>query len=70
MDFFSSDLGVAIAWIFGVLGSIFGIFQKNVNRKLKIKLQNSTELNSNSVSQAGEKNIYTQQNSGGMNIKM
>jgi hypothetical protein len=70
MEFFSSDLGVAIAWIIGVSGSIFGIFQKSSNMKLRIKLQNSINSNNSSVNQNGEKNIYTEKNSGGMNIKM
>ena len=70
MDFFSSDLGVAIAWIFGILSSIFGIFQKKSNTKLKVQLQNSISASNSNISQNGEKNIYTKKNSGGMNIKM
>jgi hypothetical protein len=78
MKFFQSDLGVAISWICGVVGFIFAIFQKNENRKLKIQLQNSLNTTNTSnvdsskdnISQNGDKNIYTRNNSGGMKIKM
>lgn len=75
MSFFSSEIGVAIAWICGVAGFLFGIFQKQVNKKLVLKLQNSLNTSTsnsedNEVHQIGEKNVYTKINSGGMNIKM
>lgn len=78
MDFFSSDIAVAIAWIFSVAGFIYGFMQKQSNKKLILKIQNmqnsnnnkETDLSKNEIHQTGEKNIYTKQNSGGMNIKM
>jgi hypothetical protein len=78
MDFFSSDVAVAIAWICGVAGFAYGLRQKLANMSLKVELtslQNSmnsveTDASRNDVHQTGEKNVYTKQNSGGMNIKM
>ena len=78
MDFFSSDVAVAIAWICGVAGFAYGLRQKLANMNLRVKLtslQNSfntveTDASQNEVHQTGEKNVYTKQNSGGINIKM
>lgn len=78
MKFFSSDVAVAIAWICGIAGFIYGFVQKQANNNLKVKLQNlqnsmnkiQTDSSQNEVHQTGEKNVYTKQNSGGMNIKM
>jgi hypothetical protein len=82
MDFFSSDIAVALAWVCGVAGFIFALVERKENRTLKIQLQNiqslvqtsnsstATDESKNDVTQLGEKNVYTKQNSGGMNIKM
>lgn len=85
MEFFGSELGVAIAWICGIAGFIYSLVQRNTNNKLRLELnqyqtqiqslQNSlnkvqTDQSTNTVSQSGEKNIYTKQNSGGMTIHM
>lgn len=85
MSFFSSELGVAIAWICGIAGFIYSLVQKQANNQLKIQLNNSlsqiqslqnslntvqTDSSKNEVNQNGDKNVYTKQNSGGMNIKM
>lgn len=85
MAFFGSELGVAIAWICGIAGFIYSLMQRNANNKLRLELhqyqtqiqslQNSlnkvqTDQSTNTVSQSGEKNVYTKQNSGGMTIHM
>lgn len=85
MDFFRSDIAVAIAWICGVAGFIYALIQKQANNTLKLELQNcqnqlvslqsrvntvETDASRNDVHQAGEKNVYTKQNIGGMNINM
>ncbi|MBA4055081.1 MAG: hypothetical protein C0490_10240 [Marivirga sp.] len=85
MSFFSSELGVAIAWICGIAGFVYSLIQKQANNQLKIQLNNSlsqiqslqnslntvqTDSSKNEVNQNGDKNVYTKQNSGGMNIKM
>lgn len=85
MSFFSSEIGVAIAWVCGIAGFIFSFIQKNENHQLRIQLNNSlnqiqnlqnslnttqTDSSSNEVNQTGNKNIYTKQNSGGMKIEM
>jgi Na+-translocating ferredoxin:NAD+ oxidoreductase RnfG subunit len=85
MSFFGSELGVAIAWICGIAGFIYSLIQKQANNQLKIQLNNSlnqiqnlqsslntvqTDASNNEVNQNGSKNVYTKQNSGGMNIKM
>jgi hypothetical protein len=85
MSFFGSEIGVAIAWICGIAGFIYSLIQKQANYQLKIQLNNSlnqiqslqnslntvqTDASSNEVNQIGTKNIYTKQNSGGMNIQM
>jgi Na+-translocating ferredoxin:NAD+ oxidoreductase RnfG subunit len=85
MSFFGSELGVAIAWICGIAGFIYSLIQKQANNQLKIQLNNSlsqiqslqnslntvqTDSSKNEVNQNGNKNVYTKQNSGGMNIKM
>jgi hypothetical protein len=78
MSFFGSELGVAIAWICGVAGFIFGFFQNISNKNLKIELKNSLntstsnsmDIGNEKINQTGNKNIYTKKNTGGMNIKM
>lgn len=85
MEFFSSDIAVAIAWICGIAGFIYGLMQKQSNNNLKIELRNcqnlvqsmqnsmntvENEASRNEVHQAGTKNVYTKRNSGGMIIKM
>lgn len=85
MSFFSSEIGVAIAWVCTVAGFIYGLMQKQANNKLKIQLgisqnqiqtlENSlntinADSSNNEVNQTGGKNIYTARNSGGMNIRM
>lgn len=85
MNFFSSDVAVAIAWICGIAGFVYALLQKQVNGRLKLELRNcqnevtslqnrintiETDASRNDVRQVGEKNIYTKQNIGGMNINM
>jgi len=83
IEFFSSQIGVTIAWICTVLSFIFGVFKTIENRKLKLEINqfknknqvdNLTsevaDLSSDDVIQNGEKNIYTKNNSGGMSIHM
>lgn len=88
MKFFTSDLGLAIAWIATTGSFLFAIYVHFRNRELQatiieMKIENNTykqkieELNlitqtteNRSVTQTGEKNIYTEKNSGGMKINM
>lgn len=85
MEFIKSDIGVAIAWLTGVVGFIYAFLQKQECKQLKIKMTNlvqqkfdvQSKMNigsirdgEDSVVQTGDKNIYTKNNSGGMNIKM
>lgn len=76
MSFFSSELGVAIAWICTVFSLLFGIFKGIENRNLKIeikKYENNTQFNDQSqdtVTLNGEKNVYTKSNTGGIKIEM
>ncbi len=72
--FFKSDIGLAISWICTVGSVVFGFFKLRENKKLKVKITrlevNFNKLGDDSVNQSGGGNIYTKQNSGGMNIKM
>jgi hypothetical protein len=84
MAFFSSDIGVAIAWLCGVAGFVYAFVQKQANISLQVQLQDSqnqvlnlknsmnveNDASKNAVSQAGEKNVYTKTNAGGMTINM
>lgn len=86
MEFFQSDIGIAISWVCGVLGFIFSFFQKKENMKLKVELRNyqnivqnlsnsqntklTSDMSEDTVLQDGEKNVYTKNVSGGMHIKM
>jgi len=73
-DFFKSDAGVAISWLCTVGSVLFGFFKFRENKQLKIEIArlevNINNLGSDSVTQSGGGNVYTKQNSGGMNIKM
>ncbi|MCU1784456.1 hypothetical protein NTD80_17020 [Pseudomonas sp. 13B_2.1_Bac1] len=73
-EFFKSDIGLAISWICTVGSVAFGFFKLRENKKLKVKIKrlevNVNKMGNDSVSQSGGGNIYTKQNSGGMNIKM
>jgi hypothetical protein len=84
-DFIKSDLGLAISWFCGVVGFAYGLFQKKETQRVRIAMNvliNQTKIKKasenlavvdgggDSVSQVGDKNIYTKTNSGGMHIKM
>lgn len=45
MEFFSSELGVAIAWVCSVLGFIFGFIKKREASYLKLKIRKITNEN-------------------------
>lgn len=52
MDFFGSDIGVAIAWLCGVASFIYGFMQAKENKKLKISLlqiQNKNQSLQNNI---------------------
>lgn len=73
--FFKSDAGISISWICTVFSTIYALYSKSENSKLKVKIKNmKIENNTNSknetITQNGSKNIYTKNNSGGMNINM
>lgn len=78
MEFFSSEIGVAIAWICTVLSFLFGFIKSKENKKLKIEIKQFQDIrktaiidnSKDDVTQNGKKNIYTKINNGGMNIKM
>ncbi|MBA5685919.1 hypothetical protein [Rugamonas apoptosis] len=85
MSFFSSDIGVAIAWICTVGGFLYAFLQKKENSTLKLQLHQTQELvfslqnslnsmgddsSQNLVNQSGGKNVYTKTNTGGMTINM
>lgn len=86
MEFFSSDLGVAIAWICTVLSFLFGCKKNQEMKKLKLQItntnsvqksQNKTEntaqdldQSSTKVKQVGEKNVYANKVTGGIKIDM
>ena len=75
LDFVKSDVGVAIAWLCTVGSTIFAIVTAKENRTLKVRIHKSvnnatTDNSKDTISQTGDKNVYTKNNSGGMNIKM
>lgn len=86
MAFFSSELGVAIAWICTVLSFGFGLLKSNEVKKLKLEIKNNYSLKESqnttenvaedidqsktNVKQVGEKNVYANKVSGGIKIKM
>jgi len=47
MDFFSSDLGIAIAWICTVLSFLFGLIKSKETQKIKLKLSSTVENKQN-----------------------
>jgi len=73
-EFLKSDIGVAIAWVCTVGSTILGFVKVKEVKALKLKIKsleiNISNLGDDIVSQSGQGNIYTKQNSGGMNIKM
>lgn len=72
-EFIKSDLGVAISWIATIASTIITIATIKENNSLKAKIaitSSTTEHSQDSITQNGEKNIYTKNNSGDMNIKM
>ncbi|PSJ18154.1 hypothetical protein C7H79_04710 [Nitrosomonas supralitoralis] len=73
-EFIRSDIGVAIAWICGVVGFIIALIKIKENKTLKqeiLKLENvRIDQGADEVSQNGKRNVYTKNNSGGMKINM
>lgn len=72
-EFIKSDSGVAISWIGTVISTIITLITIKENRSLKSKInitQLKTDHSQDTVNQNGEKNIYTKNNSGDMNIHM
>ena len=75
ISFVKSDAGVVISWICTVGSTVFAIMKSKQNKQLKAEIQNLTvstvtDHSQDIVNQSGQTNIYTQNNSGGMNIKM
>jgi hypothetical protein len=75
IEFVKSDIGVTLAWICTVGSTLFAVITSKKNKQLKIQIgeitKNSTVDNSqDSVTQNGQKNVYTKNNSGGMKIDM
>lgn len=75
IEFVKSDIGVALAWICTMGSTLFAVITSKKNRQLKIKIgeiNNNSEIDNSqdSVTQNGQKNVYTKNNSGGMNIDM
>ncbi|MEZ8195822.1 hypothetical protein [Vibrio cortegadensis] len=86
MEFFSSDLGVAIAWICTVLSFLFGCKKNEEVKKLKLQITNTNlvqksqnktkntaqdlDQSSTKVKQVGEKNVYANKVTGGIKIDM
>lgn len=75
IEFVKSDIGVSLAWVCTVGSTLFAVITSKKNSQLKIKIgeinNNSAADNSqDSVTQNGQKNVYTKNNSGGMNIDM
>ncbi|MBL0455284.1 hypothetical protein ACET6R_03225 [Aeromonas veronii] len=73
--FVKSDAGVVISWICTVGSTVFAVMKSKQNKQLKAKIQNLTIStvtghSQDNVNQGGQKNIYTKNNSGGMNINM
>ena len=75
IEFVKSDIGVTFAWICTVGSTLFAVITPKKNRQLKIKIgeinnNSATDNSQGSVTQNGHKNVYTKNNSGGMNIDM
>jgi len=75
LEFLMSDIGVAVAWFCTVGSAFYSVLKVRENKSLKLKIQNykstiSTDKSQDTVTQNGEKSIYTKNNSGGMNINM
>ncbi len=75
IEFVKSDIGVTLAWVCTVGSTLFAVITSKKNKQLKIQVgeitKNSTVDNSqDSVTQNGQKNVYTKNNSGGMKIDM
>lgn len=75
IEFVKSDIGVTLAWVCTVGSTLFAVITASKNKQLKIKIgeikNNSTvDSSQDSVVQKGQKNVYTKNNSGGMEIKM
>jgi hypothetical protein len=75
IEFVKSDIGVTLAWVCSIVSTFFAVFTKNKNKKLKVKIDQITnnsaiDNSKDSVSQNGQKNVYTKNNSGGMKIDM
>ena len=75
IEFIKSDIGVTLAWICTVGSTLFAVITSKKNRQLKIKIgeinnNSATDNSQDSVTQNGQKNVYTKSNSGGMNIDM
>lgn len=75
ISFVQSGVGVSIAWICTVVSTVYSIFKFIENKNLNIKIRNlentiNADSSHNLVTQNGQKNIYTKQNSGGMKINM
>ena len=75
IEFVKSDIGVTLAWICTVGSTLFAVITSKKNRQLKIKIgeinnNSATDNSQDSVTQNGQKNVYTKSNSGGMNIDM
>jgi len=85
VEFVKSDFGVAISWACGVAGFVYGFIQRKEVMRIRLEMnsvvsnnrvrqksegQNTIDGGGDSVNQSGEKNFYTKNNSGGINIKM
>ncbi|WP_236191276.1 hypothetical protein [Pseudomonas pharyngis] len=74
IEFFKSDLGVSISWICTVVSTGFCFFKTKENKSLKVQIKGLeikvNNLGDDTVTQSGDGNVYTKQNSGGMKINM
>lgn len=74
IEFFKSDLGVSISWICTVVSTGFCFFKAKENKSLKVQVKGLeikvNNLGDDTVTQSGDGNVYTKQNSGGMKINM
>nr|PSV01936.1 hypothetical protein C0W80_08955 [Photobacterium leiognathi subsp. mandapamensis] len=75
IDFVKSDLGVTLSWICTIVSTIFALCTVRKNKQLELTINTMTnnsniDNSQNSVTQNGEKNIYTEKNSGGIKINM
>lgn len=75
IEFVKSDIGVILAWICTVGSALFAVITSKKNKQLKIKIgeitnNSETDNSQDSVTQNGQKNVYTKNNSGGMKIDM